>query len=562
MRLGLKTDTDGAEWRGRVLVLALVLVCAVSSAPLARAQGVVQKVRRGSVELSVGEVHGVRLGMRCTIVVVDEFAGREKRSPVASLEITEVHSDWSVAGIVRLERGRKIAPGLEVEFDHPLQGMPTTRPGEPSEGQDESPMPVAGSMASAAKSSRPSGRPDRATPNVDDTERAVRAAIARRDWDTTLELLKPFAYGETRQGLVIEGIRWKYREARGELERGNLAAAREACEQGLQLQRDGDLVSLLGEIAYVEFLEEFRPVVERANALNERIRAFERTAWDADTERRNADLADLRARRDTTLDELIDALTRPERKPGDLIVKTTQQLLRGPMISVPRSVFTMGCTEGDTRCRDNELPPRRVTVEAFFLDATEVTVRQYTAFVRATGSRLLDSTSFLQGGDHPAVNVSWEDAKDYCEWVGGRLPTEAEWELAARAGTTDRRYPMGNEIDHSDANFVGVEGDDAWSATSPVCSFPPNPWGFCDLVGNVWEWCDDRYTPTLDKAPGHRDLDEAFSLVRVIRGGSWIAERQHLRFSARQWYAPDFAMFNVGFRCAADGDPTPEGGAS
>lgn len=152
--------------------------------------------------------------------------------------------------------------------------------------------------------------------------------------------------------------------------------------------------------------------------------------------------------------------------------------------------FLMGDVRGDGA--EDEKPPHRVRLDGFWMGRYEVTVGQYRRFCRETG-RSMPPQPPGSGEDHPVVNVSWYDAMEFCRWVGRRLPTEAEWEYAARAGGRKLRYPRGEALTHDDANFSGIGGADRWEGPAPVGSFPPNALGLCDMDGNVREWCLDRY---------------------------------------------------------------------
>ena len=153
--------------------------------------------------------------------------------------------------------------------------------------------------------------------------------------------------------------------------------------------------------------------------------------------------------------------------------------------------------------------------------------------------------------DHPVVHVSWIDARAYCRWAGGRLPSETEWEYAARGGLDRRRYPWGDELTPGGAHRMNVfqgrfpaedTGDDGYVGTAPVHAFPPNGFGLHNATGNVWEWTTDRFGPSR---PGRR----------VTRGGSYLCHDSYCwryRCAARSGNTPDSSAGNVGFRMAAD----------
>ena len=162
---------------------------------------------------------------------------------------------------------------------------------------------------------------------------------------------------------------------------------------------------------------------------------------------------------------------------------------------------------------------------------------------------MLAAPPFERGGreeNHPVVNVSWLDATAYCEWIGGRLPTEAEWEYAARGGRKGSRFPNGNELTKRDAQF---EAD----GTAPVDQNAANDYGLHDMVGNVWEWVADWYereyykrSPQTDpKGPDKGD-------TRVVRGGAWLSKLDSLRVSDRERFPPVGGNVYVGFRCVRE----------
>jgi serine/threonine-protein kinase len=216
---------------------------------------------------------------------------------------------------------------------------------------------------------------------------------------------------------------------------------------------------------------------------------------------------------------------------------------------VPAGVFSMG-------------PKRReVFLDAFYMDKTPVTNRQFARFLQVTGYRPTDANSarflahFARGAlprgleDHPVVNVSWDDACAYGSWAGKRLPSEAEWEKAAR-GTDGRKYPWGKaDPGPARAHYGGRS-----RGTAPVGSFPEgaSPYGVLDMAGNVWEWCEDVDDPTFYEDGPSRNprstLKSARSLY-VMRGGSWLFGAQSLRTYARTSFEPHYRFAGGGFRC-------------
>ncbi len=243
---------------------------------------------------------------------------------------------------------------------------------------------------------------------------------------------------------------------------------------------------------------------------------------------------------------------------------------------------------------DDERPQRRVYLSAFWMDRHEVTNAAYERFVRATGHRppanqnpavtLWEHGAPLPGtAEHPVVNVSWDDALAYCRWAGKRLPTEAEWEKAAR-GTDGRRYPWGETWDPRRANSASywagrtiefasreewlafwVEGEGARIAkarglkgevlTLPVGSFPDgaSPYGLFDMAGNVSEWVADWYEPyAYLNAPLADPQGPDGKLLKAVRGGSWLKPAKSLRTTDRDFGFPADRPSGTGFRCAKD----------
>jgi formylglycine-generating enzyme required for sulfatase activity len=279
-------------------------------------------------------------------------------------------------------------------------------------------------------------------------------------------------------------------------------------------------------------------------------------------------------------------------------------------IRIPAGSFLMGDSSGDRNPRDGELPVHRVRVDAFEVDATTVTNADFARFVAATGYRTEAETygysavfhlavdanaaddmgpaggtpwwsgvrgadwahpggrrSDLDGlADHPVVHVSWNDAQAYCAWAGRRLPTEQEWEYAARGGLDGARYPWGDEdVDDGGWRLNIWQGtfprmntaEDGWLTTAPVRAFAPNGYGLWQCVGNVWEWCADpfdadAYRRVVAGIPP-RD-DAAPDAARVLRGGSYLCHASYCnryRNSARSANTPDSSMGNAGFRTVA-----------
>ena len=247
------------------------------------------------------------------------------------------------------------------------------------------------------------------------------------------------------------------------------------------------------------------------------------------------------------------------------------------MVEVPGGEFWMGCNpKVDTECDDDEKPGRRVIVDTFRIDRTEVTVAEYGRCVDASACSSddltppRDTTIAIRGVNHsdwlqacnwgkagrenrPINCLTRQQAQAYCRWAGERLPTEAEWEKAAR-GTDGHKYPWGNRNFEAAGQVANIadetlkrnnpdmqtaeEYDDGIPETAPVGSFPAgaSPYGALDMIGNVAEWTADWY--------------DAEHQYRSLRGGSWTAHPRDARASARGRYTPVYRSMNVGFRCA------------
>ena len=152
---------------------------------------------------------------------------------------------------------------------------------------------------------------------------------------------------------------------------------------------------------------------------------------------------------------------------------------------------------------------------------------------------------FEQRDDHPVVNESWNEADTYCKWAGGRLPSEAEWEYAARAGSTAPLY--------GDLDAIAWYGKNSKGSTHPAGTKAPNPWGIYDMLGNVWEWCHDWYAEDFySKSPGGDPPGPAGGEYRVLRGAAWDGDVWNVRASSRSKAPPDTRAIMVGFRCVRD----------
>jgi len=228
-----------------------------------------------------------------------------------------------------------------------------------------------------------------------------------------------------------------------------------------------------------------------------------------------------------------------------------------PMVLIPAGEFEMGdhFNEGSS----NERPVHTVYLDAFYIDKYEVTVGQYKKFISETGHRALPDwvPEYSPTDEHPVVGVSWHDAVAYAEWAGKRLPTEAEWEKAARGGLVDKRYPWGDEAPDAGgkyrANYDPGDNDaDGYEYTAPVGSFPPNGYGLYDMAGNVWEWCADWYDSNYySNSPRENPRGPSTGSSRVVRGGSWYYSPGYLRVAYRYYRDPTLTYGHLGFRCSA-----------
>ena len=224
--------------------------------------------------------------------------------------------------------------------------------------------------------------------------------------------------------------------------------------------------------------------------------------------------------------------------------------LERSMMHVPAGEFLMGRDDGDP----DERPARRVWLDAFFIDRTEITNAQFKAFCDSTrrvypNNPMWGPNYFLGKPRHPVVDIDWQQANDYCAWAGKRLPTEAEWEKAAR-GSDGRPYPWGNDWAEDRANIAG----EPYSHTAPVGSFPlgASPYGALDMAGNAWEWCADSYAERYYAEALNRNPQgpAAPKPLRVVRGGGWSSPRTEVGTSNRSQNRPDLVFHHLGCRCA------------
>jgi formylglycine-generating enzyme required for sulfatase activity len=209
--------------------------------------------------------------------------------------------------------------------------------------------------------------------------------------------------------------------------------------------------------------------------------------------------------------------------------------------------FLMGCSPGDIDCADPEKPAHPVILRrAYWIGQTEVSVDAYRRYAAAANVKMPPTAPKLYHGWNnrtlPMVNIVWDEANQYCAWAGGRLPTEAEWEYAARGGSPQARY--GNLDD------IAWTKENAQSQTHPVAGKQANGYGLFDMLGNVWEWVSDWYAPDYyQSSPAQNPTGPATGQQRVLRGGSWIVDSKLLRVSDRYSIEPTARSDFFGFRC-------------
>ncbi len=227
------------------------------------------------------------------------------------------------------------------------------------------------------------------------------------------------------------------------------------------------------------------------------------------------------------------------------------------MVSIAGGSFSMGCSAPDMACLEAEKPVHTVKVKSFRLSKHEVTFDQYDAFATATGRAKPDDKGWGRG-NRPVINVNWEDANAFVTWLAKqtgepfRLPTEAEWEYAARGGT-NTVYLWGNEVGFGLANCTGCGSNFDGDRTSPVGTFAASKFGLHDMHGNVWEWVQDCWQEGYAGAPtdGSARMTGNCS-SRILRGGSWLNNPSYLRIAYRNWLSSNLRDVNTGFRVARD----------
>ncbi|QHT63927.1 formylglycine-generating enzyme family protein [Paenibacillus lycopersici] len=280
------------------------------------------------------------------------------------------------------------------------------------------------------------------------------------------------------------------------------------------------------------------------------------------------------------------------------------------MLFLPGGEFLMGTDDREGFPGDGEGPVRKVTVDPFYIAPCAVSNAEFQAFADATGyvteaerfgssfvfhpfvpqavaekvTQAVQQTPWwwhVEGAcwrapegpgtgidermDHPVTHVSWNDAMAYCRWSGKRLPTEAEWEYAARGGLVRKRYPWGDLLKPDGEHRCNIwqgkfpdknNASDGYAGTAPVRSFAPNGYGLYNMSGNVWEWCSDWFSAGFHlNGPRENPQGPPAGQARVLRGGSYLCHQSYCnryRVAARSRNTPDSSAGNIGFRCATD----------
>ena len=223
------------------------------------------------------------------------------------------------------------------------------------------------------------------------------------------------------------------------------------------------------------------------------------------------------------------------------------------MALILAGTYTVGYKKGIS----DQRPEHEVEIDSFYLDIHEVTNAQYGVFLDSTGYRqpLFWDDSTLNEPHQPVTGVSWYDAVAYCEWAGKRLPTEAEWEIAARGGLTGEEYPWNGRASEDKANY---RYDETMTdgGVREVGQYPPNGYGLYDMAGNVWEWTADYYSPSIyaDSTRWTNPRGPGKGTAKALRGGSWNYTKEFITVHCRNRLEPSARMNFIGFRCAKDCD--------
>lgn len=292
------------------------------------------------------------------------------------------------------------------------------------------------------------------------------------------------------------------------------------------------------------------------------------------------------------------------------IKKSAELRFREKMIHIPGGNFLMGTNDKEGFPADGEGPIRKIKVDSFLMDKTVVTNAEFKMFIEETGyvtdaekygwsfvfhlflsretwdkatNRVKETPWWIvvdgatwdhpEGPDsdikdrmnHPAIHISWNDALAFCKWSGKRLPTEAEWEFAARGGLEQKKYPWGDELTPGGEHYCNIwqgqfpdENDklDGYAGTAPADAFPANGYGLYNVSGNVWEWCSDWFATNIHKRGGKDNpKGPETGEAHVMRGGSYLCHHSYCnryRVAARTSNTADSSSGNIGFRCVTN----------
>ncbi|MBZ5590202.1 MAG: SUMF1/EgtB/PvdO family nonheme iron enzyme [Acidobacteriia bacterium] len=557
--------------------IATMVAAATLCAGAALGQARITARNADVLTLSVGVRDGVKAGMRGDVVKTVGTGATAQPSVIASFVVTEVGEQASQARLEKIEVGFEGEPmvGLRVAFDEPLK------------------KPEA-----ASPSAQATPRPTPASVLPDDPVELLsqgNAAWERQDWEKAatlyealLQVLPDYPVAVQRAAAAREKVEAardaeaRARRAAEEVARQN-ALARERANIPLYREKAKALLDGAGWNVAVEWLKKIRAAdpddAYLASVMGDKRHEAEQaladgryddsiTSCDAalavsaspafEALRRQARTAQVNGWLGEGDAALARGDTRGARAAWDRVASIDaenpglkERLTRLDWVKIPAGTFEMGCVTGDTECSDDEKPRHAVTMSTpFLMMIMPVTIAQYRRFAKATGRQMRSSPPFEQGDDHPIENVTWTDAVAYCGWAGGRLPTEAEWEYAARGSREGLKYPWGDSISHDNANFKGTGGRDRWGYTSPVGSFEANGFGLFDMVGNVWEWCADLWGDKYyANSPATDPQGPSSGSSRVLRGGSWEFGPGSLRISVRGWIGPSGGVDSGGFRC-------------
>ena len=557
--------------------VATMMAAATLCAGAAFGQGRIAARNADVLTLSVGSQDGVRAGMRGDVVKTVGTGATAQPSVIASFVVTKVGEQTSEARLEKIEAGFEGEPmvGLRVAFDEPLKkpeavsppAQATPRP-TPASGLPDDPVelmtqanaawerqdwenaaklyeallhalpdyPVAVKRAAAAREKVEAARDAEAKARRAAEEVARQEALARErgnihlyrekaralldggSWDAAVEWLKKIQAADPDDAYLASVMGDKRREA----------------EKGLADRRYDDAIRSCDAALTVSASPAFE-------ALRQQARTEQVNGWlgEGDAALARGDTRAARAAWDRV--DSVDANN----------AGLKERLTRLDWVKIPAGTFQMGCVPADIECSGDEKPRHAVTIKTpFLMMIMPVTVGQYRHFAKATRREMRSAPPFEQGDDHPVLNVPWTDAVAYCRRAGGRLPTEAEWEYAARGGRDGLKYPWGGSISHDNANFKGTGGRDRWKYTSPVGSFEANGFGLFDMVGNVWEWCADLYGDKYyASSPATDPQGPSSGSSRVLRGGSWELGPGFVRISLRGWIGPSGGVDSGGFRC-------------